>query len=48
MNPIDTQGGGIKRMFETQRRRWFPMPDYDLSDSGRVAVTIPGRILDER
>jgi ATP-dependent DNA helicase RecG len=48
LNLIDTQGGGIKRMFETQRRRWFPLPDYDLSDSGRVAVTIPGRILDER
>lgn len=31
LNLIDTQGGGIKRMFETQRRRSFPMPDYDLS-----------------
>lgn len=48
LNLIDTQGGGIKRMFEAQRRRWFPMPDYDLSDPARVAVTIPGRILDER
>lgn len=48
LNLIDTQGGGIKRMFETQRKRWFPMPDYDLSDAGRVAVSIPGRILDER
>lgn len=48
LNLIDTQGGGIKRMFETQRKRWFPMPDYDLSNANRVAVTIPGRILDER
>jgi len=48
LNLIDTQGGGIKRMFETQRRRSFPLPDYDLSASNRVQVTIPGRILDER
>ena len=27
LNLIDTQGGGIKRMFETQRRRSFPLPD---------------------
>ena len=48
LNLIDTQGGGIKRMFETQRRRSFPLPDYDLTTSDRVQVTIPGRILDER
>jgi ATP-dependent DNA helicase RecG len=48
LNLIDTQGGGIKRMFLTQRRRFFPMPDYDLSQPERVAVTIRGRILDER
>jgi ATP-dependent DNA helicase RecG len=48
LNLIDTQGGGIKRMFETQRRRSFPLPDYDLSDPGRVSVGITGRILDER
>ena len=47
LNLIDTQGGGIKRMFETQRRRSFPLPDYDLTDTSRVAVTIHGRILDE-
>ena len=48
LNLIDTQGGGIKRMFETQRRRWFPLPDYDLSKAGQVAVSLSGRILDER
>lgn len=47
-NMIDTQGGGIKRMFETQRKRSFPLPDYDLTDPGHVTVTISGRILDER
>lgn len=48
LNLIDTQGGGIKRMFETQRRRSFPLPDYDLSAPGQVAVSLSGRILDER
>jgi ATP-dependent DNA helicase RecG len=48
LNLIDTQGGGIKRMFETQRRRSFPLPDYDLSKSEQVAVSITGQILDER
>lgn len=48
LNLIDTQGGGIKRMFETQRRRSFPLPDYDLSKPGEVAVGLSGRILDER
>lgn len=48
LNMIDTQGGGIKRMFQAQRRRFFPMPDYDLSQPERVIVNIQGRILDER
>ncbi len=48
LNLIDTQGGGIKRMFETQRRRSFPLPDYDLSDPGKVRVSLAGRVLDER
>lgn len=48
LNMIDTQGGGIKRMFLAQRRRFFPMPDYDLSQPERVLLTLQGRILDER
>lgn len=48
LNMIDTQGGGIKRMFQAQRKRFFPMPDYDLSQPERVVVNIQGRILDER
>ncbi len=48
LNMIDTQGGGIKKMFQKQRSRFFPMPDYDLSQTERVAVKIGGRILDER
>lgn len=48
LNMIDTQGGGIKRMFIKQRERFFPMPDYDLSQPERVMVTLRGRIVDER
>lgn len=47
LNMIDTQGGGIKRMFEKQKLRYFPMPDYDLSELDRVQVSISGTILDE-
>ena len=48
LNMIDTQGGGIKRMFIKQRNRFFPLPDYDLSAPERVKVELQGRILDER
>lgn len=48
LNMIDTQGGGIKRMFEKQMQRFFPMPDYNLSEPDRVQVNLPGSILDEQ
>ncbi len=48
LNMIDTQGGGIKRMFQAQIKRFFPLPDYDLSEADRVAVTIRGEVLDEQ
>ena len=43
----DREGGGIKRMFDRQRKRGFPMPDYDFSEPDAVTVRIPGRITDE-
>lgn len=42
---VDTAGGGIRKMFLAQRKRFFPMPDYDLSNN-RVAVTLTGKVLD--
>ena len=48
LNMIDTQGGGIKKMFQTQMNRYFPLPDYDLSQPDRVVVKIRGEVLDER
>ena len=47
LNMIDTIGSGIKRMFTVQRQRFFPMPDYDLSDPERVRVRLIGKVLDE-
>ncbi|MBL7712264.1 MAG: putative DNA binding domain-containing protein [Chitinophagaceae bacterium] len=46
LNMIETQGGGIRKIFQYQRQRFFPLPDYDLAD-GKVKVTITGKILDE-
>jgi len=42
---VDTAGGGIRKMFNYQRARFFPMPEYDLS-GGKVKVTITGKVLD--
>src|SRR5690606_20864844 len=42
---VDTAGGGIKKMFNFQRERYFPLPDYDLADD-KVKVSISGKILD--
>lgn len=46
LNMIETEGGGIKKIFVNQRVRLFPMPEYDLSD-GKVRVTIIGKVIDE-
>jgi ATP-dependent DNA helicase RecG len=49
---IDQIGSGIRRMFETQRERLFPLPDYTIDASGvggpRVEVSITGKILDAK
>ncbi|MBC8616732.1 putative DNA binding domain-containing protein [Parabacteroides faecis] len=46
LNMIDTQGGGIRKIFNFQRSRLFPMPDYDLSND-KVKATLTGRIINE-
>lgn len=43
---IDRMGGGIQAICTRQRERFFPLPDYDLSDPDVVQLTIHGRILD--
>lgn len=46
LDMIETQGGGIKKMFNFQKKRFFPLPDFDFEDN-KVKVTIIGKILDE-
>lgn len=45
LNMIDTIGSGIRKMFLIQKKRFFPLPEYQL-DRDRVQVTITGRVLD--
>jgi ATP-dependent DNA helicase RecG len=39
LNMIDTIGSGILKMFQIQKDRFFPLPEYDISDN-KVQVTI--------
>jgi len=45
LDMVETQGGGIRKIFNFQKQRFFPMPEYDFS-GGKVKVTITGKILD--
>jgi len=44
---VDTEGGGIKKLYEQQKKRFFPMPEYDTS-GGMVTVDIEGKVIDEQ
>lgn len=47
-NMIDTVGRGIPKMFTEQRRRFFPMPEYEINeDEKTVSVTIYGVSSDD-
>lgn len=46
LNMIETEGGGIRKLFLKQSERYFPLPDFDLS-GGKVKVTIEGNVKDE-
>jgi ATP-dependent DNA helicase RecG len=41
---VDTAGGGIRKLFEYQTARFFPLPDYDISGR-RVKLTLTGKVL---
>lgn len=47
LNMIDTVGSGIRKMFDLQMKRYFPLPDYDLGEPERVKVRIFGKIINE-
>lgn len=47
LNMIDTIGSGIRKMFILQKNKFFPLPDYDLSNR-EVKIKIIGKVLDEQ
>jgi ATP-dependent DNA helicase RecG len=44
---IDTMGYGIYQMHLGQARRYFPMPDYDLSEENVTRMTLYGGVIDQ-
>ena len=45
---IDSETTGIRRVFNIQREKYFPLPDYDLSAQEIVEVCIYGKEINER
>lgn len=45
LNMIDSIGIGIKKMFVIKKDKFFPLPEYDLSNQ-KVTVSITGKIVD--
>ena len=45
LNMVDSQGFGIHDMFEHQRNRFLPMPDYENSTDTHVVLVIPGQVI---
>lgn len=46
LNMIDTMGYGIHLIYRGQAQRYFPLPDYDLSQSNAVKMTLYGGVVD--
>ena len=44
---IETQGGGIRKLYLQQQKRCFPMPDYSFEEN-YVKVEIVGNVIDEK
>ena len=46
---IDTIGRGIRKVFTEQKKRYFPMPDYQIDQAKKeVTVKIYGKLIDEK
>lgn len=46
LNMIDTMGYGIRRMNNSQAKRYLPLPDYDLSQHDTVKLVLHGGVVD--
>jgi ATP-dependent DNA helicase RecG len=47
LNMIDSLGLGIHKMYRSQYKRYFPLPDYTNSSSNEVVLEIYGHTIDE-
>lgn len=47
LSMIDTMGFGISTMANSQRKRFFPLPDYSKSTADKVVLEIYGHVIDE-
>jgi len=47
LSMIDTMGFGISTMTQSQRKRYFPLPDYSKSTPDKVVLEIYGHVIDE-
>ena len=45
LNMIDTIGSGIVKMFNIQKKKFFPLPEYEFNNE-QVKVVIEGKVLD--
>lgn len=43
---VETEGGGIRKLYLQQKKRFFPMPKYDITGN-YVVCEIQGNVLDE-
>lgn len=46
LNMIDTMGYGIHLIYRSQMQRYFPLPDYDLSQPNAVRMVLYGGVVD--
>ncbi len=46
LNMIDTVGSGIKKMFNIQRNKFFPLPEYSFINNS-VQVQFTGKVIDK-
>jgi ATP-dependent DNA helicase RecG len=44
---IDKIGAGIRSMYEKQRNRFLPLPEYEISEEGRVKLVIYSNAIDK-
>ena len=45
---IETAASGIKRVYRIQKKKCFPMPDYNFSTANQVSVTVYGKVMNEQ